>query len=111
MKLRSFATVAIVLLPSLALPLAAAGLAGEPVERAAAPARRGAAEATAEPARNGNGGGNNGGANSGNGTTGSAGSMGGSGPATAGNSDATGTMGTNQMKQQNGQPQKTPVSA
>jgi hypothetical protein len=36
--------------------------------------------------------------------------MGGSGPGTAGNTDATGTVGTNQMKQQNGQPQKTPQS-
>jgi hypothetical protein len=34
--------------------------------------------------------------------------MGGSGSGAAGNSDATGTMGTNQMKPQNGQPQKTP---
>jgi hypothetical protein len=42
MKLRSFATVAIVLLPSLAFAVAAAGPVGELVERAAA-------EATAEP--------------------------------------------------------------
>jgi hypothetical protein len=93
MKLRSFATVALILLPSLAFAAGGGNNGG---------ASNGNGASSTAGANSSAGNGNNAGDNNGNGT---GNAMGGSGPGT----DATGTMGNaNQMKRQTGEPQKTP---